>query len=92
MQQFPALVYGLPNHRHALIAAGRVHSVLATEETDARFSAFETQARQVLGMQAAWCTHRSSESQPEPPTQGIGRNVLTMVHAWGSAKNGRRVE
>ena len=34
--------------RHALIAAGRVHSVLATEDLDDRMSSFEPQVTQYV--------------------------------------------
>ncbi|EFN51325.1 hypothetical protein CHLNCDRAFT_141087 [Chlorella variabilis] len=53
----PTPIYGIPANRHALIAAGRVHSVLATDEIADRGSAFEAQGcakAPVLTMCHSW--------------------------------------
>ncbi|KAL4860241.1 GABA transporter 1 [Chlorella vulgaris] len=52
----PTPIYGIPTNRHALLAAGRVHSVLATDEITDRSAAFESQGlgKAVLTMCHSW--------------------------------------
>ncbi|PRW58731.1 ultraviolet-B receptor UVR8 isoform B [Chlorella sorokiniana] len=52
----PTPIYGIPTNRHALITAGRVHSVLITDEVSERTSAFEAQGvgRTQLTMCHSW--------------------------------------
>lgn len=70
----PQLVYGLPRNRNALLAAGRVHSVLVTDERDEQDGA-ELKDNDHAGAMAGMCASWGSGANGR-----LGTGQLEEVH------------
>ncbi|KAL4434482.1 hypothetical protein ABPG75_000923 [Micractinium tetrahymenae] len=81
----PTPIYGIPSNKHALLAAGRVHSLLATDEQTGPYPLHSTS-----GGGSSSSNSNCSGSSSEAAERGRrGASMVTMVLSWGSSANGR---